>query len=88
MPTPEKLGVSRSTSTSAAFDWTAVSRRLKDLGATGCHLDPVPGGYRFTCWLPGNRPGVQRRIEASAASEQEAARLTLDRAAEERSAQP
>jgi hypothetical protein len=59
---------------------------LQDLGATGCHLDPVAGGYRFTCYLPGDRPGVQRRIEASATSEAEAARLALERLAQLRSA--
>jgi hypothetical protein len=88
MPTPEKLGVSKPTPPPAPFEWTAVSKRLQDLGATGCHLDSVQGGYRFTCWLPGARPGVQRRIEASATSEGEAARLALERAAQERSARP
>jgi hypothetical protein len=89
MPAPEKLGVRPPAPRRAGLDWPSVSRRLQDLGATGCQLNSeAGGGYRFTCWLPGDRPGVQRRIEASAATEGEAARLALERAAQEGQRRP
>lgn len=80
MPSPERLGVGlpRPAAT-ATLDWAVVGRQLQQVGASGSHLDPLPGGgYRFTCWLPGSQPGVSRRFEATAATEAEAARLALE----------
>jgi hypothetical protein len=89
MPTPERLGIGQPAPRPAGLDWPKVGRRLQELGATGCHLDPqAGGGYRFTCWLPGERPGVQRRIEASGATQAEAAQLALERAGQQGQRRP
>jgi hypothetical protein len=55
---------------------------MKELGVLGFHIDSFPDGRsRFTCWMPSDRPGVTRRIEAVAATETEAAQRGLQEAA-------
>jgi hypothetical protein len=81
MPSPERLGVGLPRP--PTLDATTIARRLQQLGASGYHLDRLPeGGFRFTCWIPTAQPGVSNRIEATAASESEAARLALEKAAQ------
>jgi hypothetical protein len=83
MPSPERLGVGlHRPAAGGALDWAVVGRQLQQVGASGSHLDRVHEGFRFTCWLPGSQPGVSRRVEATAATEAEAARLALERAAQ------
>jgi hypothetical protein len=84
MPSPERLGVGvPRPAAGGTLDWSVVGRQLQQVGANGSHLDRLPeGGFRFTCWLPGAQPGVSRRVEATAATEAEAARLALERAAQ------
>jgi hypothetical protein len=79
MPSPERLGVSRP-GAAPARDWSALGARLQELGATGFHLDRAGQGYRFTLLMPGDRPGLTRRIDAVAATESEAIRLGLEKA--------
>jgi hypothetical protein len=43
---------------------------------------PTQGGCKITCLLPTSRQGVHHRIEAQAANEAEAVRMTLARAEE------
>lgn len=70
-------------------DWTAIHARMKELGVVGFHMDSTPDGRsRFTCWLPGGQPGLTRRIEALAATQDEAVQLGLERASQSRSARP
>jgi hypothetical protein len=58
---------------------------MKELGVVGFHMDSISDGRaRFTCWVPGAQPGLTQRIEALAATEAEAVRLGLDRAAQSR----
>jgi hypothetical protein len=79
MPSPERLGVGGPQQTAAGLDLSRLGKRLQDLGAMGWHLDPMPaGGFRFTCWLAGDRPGVQKRIEATGRTQQEAAQQALE----------
>jgi len=84
MPSPEQLGVVRAKA--AAHDgvnWTDARRRLDRLGATCFHLEKLsPSGYRFTCLLPTTQPGRTHHVEAVAATEPEAVRLTLEKSEE------
>jgi hypothetical protein len=80
IPTPEQLGVARRAEMHA--DWAVTRQRLQELGAVSFQVDhPAAGGCRFVCWLPQGQPGTTRCIEAHAATEAEAVRLALDRAA-------
>jgi hypothetical protein len=89
MPSPERLGVGRSRPANPGLDWSSLGGRLQQVGATGCHMDRVAGGgFRFTCWLPGAQAGVSQRVEATAATEDEAVRLALERAAQARAGRP
>lgn len=76
IPPPETFGLGRAASREDV-DWVVVSKRLHNLRVTKFHSQRVPGGYRFTCVLPGN-PGV--RIEADGLTEAEAIDLALSRA--------
>jgi hypothetical protein len=84
MPSPEQLGVIRAKSAAGdGIDWTTARRRLDRLGATCFHLEKrSQGGYRFTCLLPTTRPGRTHHVEAVAATEAEAVRLTLEKSEE------
>ncbi len=88
LPSPEQLGVAvRPVET--ATDWTAMHARMKELGVLSFHMDSLPDGRaRFTCWLPRDRPGLTRRIEALAASETEAVQLALQQADHMRRGRP
>lgn len=79
LPSPTQLGLSNPDATGP--DWSFTRTRLRDLGAIGFQLDPLPaGGWLFTCWMPTARPGVSERIEARASCEAEAVRLVLEQA--------
>lgn len=78
LPTPEQLGLTVRATQSAGE--RSIGERAKELGILRYHTDRINGHFRFTCWLPGDRAGVSRCIEALAATEDEAARLALDRA--------
>jgi hypothetical protein len=84
MPTPEQLGVGRAKpSLGDGAGWTDARRRLDRLGATCFQLEKLsPNGYRFTCLLPTNQPGRHHHVEAVAATESEAVRLTLEKSEE------
>jgi hypothetical protein len=75
MPPPERFGLGRAAV--REVDWNIVSRRLEALNITKFHVQRVPGGFRFSCVLPG-APGV--RIEADGLTEAEAIELALNRA--------
>lgn len=83
LPSPEQLGVAvRPVEAPPAADWTALHRRMKELGVVSFHVDSLPDGRsRFTCWLPSDRPELTRRIEAVATSEAEAVQSGLQEAA-------
>lgn len=76
MPPPEHFGLRRN-SQLAEVDWLVVQRRLDALKITRFHMQRVPGGFRFTCVVPGS-PGI--RIEADGLTESEAIDLALSRA--------
>lgn len=81
LPSPEQLGVAIRPNDNAA-DWTSLRTRMKELGVLSFHLDSLPDGRtRFTCWMPGDRPGLSRRIESVAATESEAMQRGLQEAA-------
>ncbi|MCX7699807.1 MAG: HPF/RaiA family ribosome-associated protein [Gemmataceae bacterium] len=76
MPPPEYFGLGRN-SQPTEVDWLVVQRRLDALKITRFHMQRVPGGFRFTCVIPGS-PGI--RIEADGLTESEAIDLALSRA--------
>jgi hypothetical protein len=82
LPAPEQFGiVAARESAATAIDWAAVHSRLDHLGVTCFHLEKrTAGDYRVTCLLPAREQGKAHRIEAAAASEPEAIRLTLTQA--------
>jgi hypothetical protein len=83
MPSPEQLGVARPKPAADGVDWTATRQRLDRLGATCFHLERLsPQAYRFTCLLPTTQPGRTHHVEAVAATEAEAVRLTLAKSEE------
>jgi hypothetical protein len=62
---------------------------MKDLGIVSFSKDSLPDGrVRFTCWVPRNKPGLTRRIEAVADSEEAAVLLALQHAGQLQPAQP
>jgi hypothetical protein len=80
LPTPEQLGVGRRSA--EAVDWAETHRRLQELGAVGFQLEPARnGGYCFACLLPSGQPDRPHRIEGQGATQSEAVRVALDRAA-------
>lgn len=81
MPSPEQLGVAPAQADAGGFDWSGAHRRLDLLGAVACQRERLAqGGYRFTCVLPTTQADRTHRVEAVAASEEEAVRLALQRA--------
>jgi hypothetical protein len=88
LPSPEKLGILPQRS-QPDVDWTETRRRLRELGALSFQLDhPPEGGCRFTCLLPTADPARSHRIDAQSATEAEAIRLALARAAEWKKGKP
>lgn len=81
LPSPEQLGVAvRPVDTGA--DWTALHVRMKELGVVSFHMDSLlDGRSRFICWIPGDRPGMTRRLESVAATEIKAVQQGLREAA-------
>jgi hypothetical protein len=84
IPTPEQLGVASAANlASDNLDWTAAHRQLEKLGAVCFRMDKLDAGVcQFTCLLATRQPGVTHRVEASAPSTAEAARLVLHQAEE------
>jgi hypothetical protein len=82
IPTPEQLGIASAiVSSGADLDWTDAHRRLEHLGAIGFRLDKLEaGGCHFACLLPTRQPGLTHRVEADAATSDEAVRLVLGQA--------
>jgi len=81
LPSPEQLGVAVRP-VENVVDWTALHARMKELGVLSFHMDSLPDGRsRFTCWMPGNRSGLTRRIESVAATQAEAVQHGLQEAA-------
>jgi hypothetical protein len=81
LPSPEQLGVAVRPVENAP-EWAGVHARIKELGVVSFHMDSLPDGRsRFTCWMPGDQPGLTRRIEAVAATEIEAMQGGLQQAA-------
>ena len=82
MPAPEQLGIPSPRSVAAEpIDWADVHAQLDRLEVRCFHLEKrAGGGCRVTCLLPGAGQGASHRIEALAASEPEAIRLTLAQA--------
>jgi hypothetical protein len=83
IPSPEELGVSGSSLVNNPnVDWARFHRQLDQLGARCCHWEkPAQGGCRIICVL-GTQQGRTHHIEALAANEAEAIRLTLSKAEE------
>jgi hypothetical protein len=89
IPSPAQLGVTAPQPRETEADWKATRRRLDELGAEGFHLERLsPGGFRFTCWVPGGAAGKPQRVEGQGATEAEAIRVTLDRAERLRGPRP
>lgn len=88
LPSPEQLGVAVRPVEDAA-DWTAIHARIKELGVLSFHMDTLADGRsRFTCWMPGARPGLTRRIESVAATPIESAQGGLREAFRMRQGNP
>jgi hypothetical protein len=81
LPPPEELGICSSASTGAA-DWAEFHKQLSALGVTYFHCEKSAQGCRMTCLLPSSVPGRIHRIDALAADDVEAIRVTLAKAAE------
>jgi hypothetical protein len=82
LPSPEKLGVAIRPIADAA-DWAAIHARIEELGLVSFYMDSLlDGRWRFTCWLPTDRPGLTRRIECVAATKAEAVQAALLQAAQ------
>jgi hypothetical protein len=84
LSSPEALGLTGTKPVETAnVDWTAVHHRLDQLGAACFQVERLPkGSCKIICLLPTSQPGARHRIEAQAASEAEAVRLTLAQAEE------
>jgi len=81
IPTPEQLGVATApVFTNENLDLTATHRQLEKLGAVCFRMDKLAGGCQFTCLLATRQPGFTHRVEATAPSAAEAARLVLHQA--------
>ncbi|HEV3259014.1 MAG TPA: hypothetical protein VG013_19235 [Gemmataceae bacterium] len=80
IPSPEQLGLACAEPAAGdSPDWTALHRRLDQLGAWSIQLDKLPaGGCRFTCLLPTGTPDRFHRVESQAGTPAEAVRLALD----------
>jgi hypothetical protein len=80
LPPPDNVGVARRPT--PADDLADAHRRLQELGVVWLHLEPLPtGGFSFTFLLPTGEVNRAYRIEAHGATQGEAMRAALDRAA-------
>jgi hypothetical protein len=80
MPSPDQLGVDVRPS-AAVCDWTAIHRRMEELGVVSFQLDRLNADvFEITCLLPTAEAGRTHRIEAHGATEAEAVRCALDEA--------
>ncbi|GIW80995.1 MAG: hypothetical protein KatS3mg105_2802 [Gemmatales bacterium] len=78
LPSPEELGL---TASKPVFDWTAAHRRLEQLGATCFHIERLASGdYRVTAMFTTGSADRTRRIDAEAASAEQAAQMLLEKA--------
>lgn len=88
LPSPEKLGVAVRPAANAT-DWTAIHARMKALGVVSYQMEMLADGRScFSCRLPTDRPGVLRRIECVAATEDAAVQLGLQQIAHMRGQRP
>lgn len=77
MPAPDQLGVNAHLA-NGACDWTAIHRRVQELGVVSFQMDRLsPEVYQITCLVPAEANHTHR-IEAHGATEAEAARCALD----------
>lgn len=80
MPSPDKLGVGGRPADGAS-DWTAIHRRIQELGVVSFQADQLSAEvYQFTCLMPTAEAGRTHRIEGHGATQAEAARRALDEA--------
>jgi len=80
MPSPDQLGVNVRPA-AGACDWTAIHRRMQDLGVISFQMDRLNADvFQITCLLPTAEAGCTHRIEAHGATEAEAVRCALDEA--------
>lgn len=82
LPSPEELGLALPVQAAPpAGAWSTAHAQLQRLGATGLHLDPVPGGgWRVSFTLPSDQPSQVQRVRAEAATPDAAVQLALTRA--------
>jgi hypothetical protein len=80
MPSPDQLGVNVRPA-AGACDWTAIHRRMQELGVVSFQMDRLNAEvYQITCLLPTAEAGRTHRIEAHGTTEAEAVRCALDEA--------
>jgi len=80
MPSPDQLGVNIRPA-AGACDWTAIHKRMQDLGVVSFQMDRLNADvFQITCLLPTAEAGRTHRIEAHGATEAEAMRCALDEA--------
>lgn len=79
LPAPDHLGIEPERKPQDAprvvistLDWSAVRRRLDDLGVTCFQVEKMTEGYRFSCVVPMAKAHWQRRLDVIAATETEA----------------
>jgi hypothetical protein len=80
MPSPDQLGVNVRPA-AGACDWTAIHRRMQELGVVSFQMDRLNADvFQITCLLPTAEAGRTHRIEAHGSTEAEAVRCALDEA--------
>ena len=80
MPSPDQLGVNVRPA-DGACDWTAIHRRMQELGVISFQMDRLNADvFQITCLMPTAEAGRTHRIEAHGATEAEAVRCALDEA--------
>jgi hypothetical protein len=78
MPSPDQLGVIVRP-VAGACDWTAIHRRMQELGVVSFQMDRLNADvFQITCLLPTAEAGRTHRIEAHGSTEAEAVRWALD----------
>src|SRR5262249_323405 len=80
LPSPEELGVSSARAPSESFDWSPIQRRFREAGASCFHVEFQPEGRcNLICLVPSDRPDRTHRIDAEGSSEEETARLAVQK---------